>query len=92
VFNLDLDWTIDTYVSRIVAPAAALSVEIPLVKGESVLTSGVKVREQRHGASSGWGRASAQMQMALGPGARQTTLEVSVPARRARAAKSGASS
>ena len=34
----DLDWTLDTYVTRIAPQRAALSVEIPLVKGESVLT------------------------------------------------------
>ena len=45
VFNLDLDWTVDTFVTRIAPQRAALSVEIPLVKGESVLTDGVKVRD-----------------------------------------------
>ncbi|HEU5136073.1 MAG TPA: hypothetical protein VFU13_13065 [Steroidobacteraceae bacterium] len=44
VFNLDLDWTIDTEVQRVSPQRAALSVEIPLVKGESVLTPGVEVR------------------------------------------------
>ncbi len=44
VFNLDLDWTVDTQVTRIAPQRAAVSVEIPLVASESVLTPGVEVR------------------------------------------------
>jgi hypothetical protein len=45
VFNLDLDWTVDNYVTRIAPQRAALSVEIPLAPGESVQTAEVKVRD-----------------------------------------------
>ena len=38
VFNLDLDWTVDNYVTRIAPQRAAMSLAIPLVKGESVLS------------------------------------------------------
>src|SRR5690349_10258704 len=82
VFHLDLDWTIDTYVSRIAPQRAALSVEIPLVKGESVLTDGVKVRNNDT-ALVGLGSGEGQTQWHSGL-ARAETLEVSVPADAAR--------
>ena len=82
VFNLDLDWTIDTYVSRIAPQRAALSVEIPLVKGESVLTSGVKVRNNDT-ALVGLGAGERQMQWHSGL-ARANELDISVPADAAR--------
>ncbi len=43
-FLLDLDWTLDTVVSRIAPERAAITVGVPLVAGESVLTPGVDVR------------------------------------------------
>jgi hypothetical protein len=82
VFNLDLDWTIDTYVSRIAPQRAALSVEVPLVTGESVLTAGVKVRNNDT-AVVGLGTGERQTQWHSGL-ARAETLEVSVPADAAR--------
>jgi len=45
--NLDLDWTMDTLVTRVAPRRAAIAVEIPLVKGESVLTAGVEARDGR---------------------------------------------
>jgi hypothetical protein len=77
VFNLDLDWTLDTYVSRIAPQRAALSVEIPLVKGESVLTDGVKVRDNE-AAIVGLGSGESQTQWHSGL-ARAETLEISLP-------------
>jgi hypothetical protein len=44
-FDLDLDWTIDTTVSRVAPQRAAINVEVPLVAGESVLTDGVELRD-----------------------------------------------
>ena len=44
VFNLDLDWTVDTTVVRVAPQRAAMSVQIPLMPGESVLSDEVKVR------------------------------------------------
>ena len=82
VFNLDLDWTLDTVVTRIAPQRAALSVEIPLVTGESVLTDGVKVRNNE-AALVGLGAGESQMQWHSGL-ARAETLEVSVPADAAR--------
>ena len=44
-FNLDLDWTVSSVVQRIAPARAAITVEIPLVAGESVLTDGIKLRD-----------------------------------------------
>jgi hypothetical protein len=82
VFHLDLDWTLDTIITRIAPQRAALSVEIPLVKGESVLTDGVKVRNNE-AALVGLGAGETQTQWHSGL-ARANTLEVSVPADAAR--------
>jgi hypothetical protein len=82
LFNLDLDWTLDTIVTRIAPQRAALSVEIPLVKGESVLTDGVKVRNNE-AALVGLGAGERQVQWHSGL-ARADTLEVSVPTDSAR--------
>jgi hypothetical protein len=82
VFNLDLDWTVDTVVTRIAPQRAALSVEIPLVTGESVLTPGVKVRNQE-AAIVGLGSGESRTQWHSGL-ARAETLEISVPADAAR--------
>jgi len=82
VFNLDLDWTIDTLVSRIAPQRAALSVDIPLVTGESVLTDGVKVRNDE-AAIVGLGAGESQFQWHSGL-VRAETLEISLPADAAR--------
>jgi hypothetical protein len=82
VFNLDLDWTLDTVVTRIAPQRAALSVEVPLVKGESVLTEGVKVRNNE-AAIVGLSSGESQTQWHSGL-ARAETLEVSLPADAAR--------
>jgi type II secretion system protein N len=82
IFNLDLDWTLDTIVTRIAPQRAALSVEIPLVKGESVLTDGVKVRNNE-AALVGLGAGERRVQWHSGL-ARAETLEVSLPADAAR--------
>jgi hypothetical protein len=76
-FNLDLDWTLSTVVTRIAPLRSAVSVEIPLVQGESVLTPGVEVRDgTRALVGLGTGEASTQWQSGL---ARGETLEVSLP-------------
>jgi len=43
-FNLDLDWTLSTDVWRVAPERAAMSLQVPLIAGESVLTPGVEVR------------------------------------------------
>ena len=55
LFNLDLDWTLSTQAVRVAPQRAALSLEIPLVKGESVLTPEVRVRHRRPRCGSGFG-------------------------------------
>jgi len=77
IFNLDLDWTLQTVVTRVAPLRSAVSVEIPLVKGESVLTPGVEVRDgSRALVGLGTGEASTQWQSGL---ARAETLEVALP-------------
>jgi len=82
VFNLDLDWTVDTIVTRIAPQRAALSVDIPLVTGESVLTDGVKVRNDE-AAIVGLGAGESRMRWHSGL-VRAETLEISLPADAAR--------
>jgi hypothetical protein len=46
-FNLDLDWSLTTVVRRIAPDRAAITVEVPLVAGESVLSDAVEVRDRK---------------------------------------------
>jgi hypothetical protein len=76
-FDLDLDWTAVTSVERVAPQTAAVSLEIPLVKGESVLTPGVEVREASRvfvGLARGQERLSWRSALA-----RSDALELSVP-------------
>ena len=83
VFNLDLDWTMNTTVVRVAPQRAALSVEIPLVPGESVLTPEVKVRNHEAALV---GLNSGQNALSWVSGlARAETLELSLPEGAARA-------
>jgi len=76
VFNLDLDWTLNTQVSRIAPARAALAVEIPLLKGESVLTTGVETR----GGVALVGLATGEDSTAWNSGlVRSDTFEISLP-------------
>ena len=45
--SFDIDWSVTTSVQRVAPDRAALNVAIPLLKGESVLTPGIKVTPQR---------------------------------------------
>jgi len=76
IFNLDLDWTLHTVVSRIAPLRAAVSVEIPLVKGESVLTPGVETHDGVALIGLAAGETSSEWQSGL---ARAESLEVSLP-------------
>ena len=81
-FNLDLDWTLDTNVWRIAPQRAAVSLSIPLVAGESVLTPGVEVRD---GETALVGLAVGEAQTGWHSGlARGEKLELSMPADAAR--------
>ncbi len=76
-FNLDLDWTLDTRVSRIAPERAAISVEVPLVSGESVLTPGIEVRN----GTALVGLSAGQLNLDWHSGlARAETLEITLPA------------
>lgn len=47
-FDLGLDWSATTEVQRVAPERAALTVEVPLVSGESVLTPGIEVTPRRN--------------------------------------------
>ncbi len=47
-FDLALDWSVATEVWRLAPAHAAVTVEVPLIGGESVLTPGVEVTEARN--------------------------------------------
>ena len=81
LFNLDLDWTMETSVHRVAPQRAAMSVEIPLVPGESVLTDEVKVRNDVALVGLNTGQEGVSWQSGL---ARAETLEISLPAGAAR--------
>jgi len=81
LFNLDLDWSVQNQVFRIAPLRAAVSVEVPLVKGESVLTPGVETHGGVALVGLGAGEASTHWYSGL---ARGETLEVSLPADAAR--------
>jgi len=81
VFNLDLDWSMDTVVTRVAPRRAAVSVEIPLVKGESVLTAGVETHDDVALVGLGAGETSTTWHSGL---VRSETLEVSLPESAAR--------
>jgi hypothetical protein len=81
VFNLDLDWTVDNYVTRIAPQRAAVSLEIPLVAGESVQTPGVKVRDGLALIGLGAGEYGTEWHSGL---VRAESLEIGLPADAAR--------
>jgi hypothetical protein len=83
VFNLDLDWTMNTTVVRVAPQRAALSVEVPLVPGESVLTPEVKVRNNE-AALVGLNSGQSALSWVSGL-ARAETLQLSLPEGAARA-------
>jgi hypothetical protein len=80
-FNLDLDWTLDTFVSRIAPERAAISVEVPLVPGESVLTPGIEVRNGTALVGLSTGQPFVRWRSGL---VRAETIELSLPADAAR--------
>ena len=75
-FILDLDWSIDTLVSRIAPQRAAISTEVPLVAGESVLTPGIEVRDGRALVGLGTAQAATSWHSGL---VRSEALEISLP-------------
>jgi hypothetical protein len=77
VFNLDLDWTVDTAVARVAPDRAAISLDVPLVKGESVLTPGIEVRGNAALVGLGVGEQERVWRSGL---ARAESLELEFPA------------
>jgi hypothetical protein len=75
-FNLDLDWTLETMVIRVAPQRAAMSLEVPLVAGESVLTPGVKVSDGVALVGLAAGERSIGWNSGL---ARADALEISLP-------------
>ena len=81
--NLDVDWTVTSVVERIAPARAAMTVEVPLIAGESVLSDGIKLRD---GKVALIGLASGETQTSWQSGlVHADTLTLSVPADVARA-------
>ncbi len=76
-FNLDLDWTLLTEVTRIAPERAAVSLQIPLVNGESVLTPGVEVKDDLALVGLAAGETNTGWRSGL---SRSETLELALPA------------
>jgi len=80
-FNLDLDWTLATDVWRVAPERAAVSLQIPLIAGESVLTPGIEVRKEMAlvGLAAGEGHTGWRSGLS-----RAGKLELAVPENAAR--------
>ena len=75
-FSLDLDWTLATNVWRVAPERAAVSLQVPLIPGESVLTPGVEV----HGDAALIGLGVGEMRTGWRSGLSRTgRLELEVP-------------
>jgi len=75
-FNLDLDWTLNTQVSRYAPRRAAISMEVPMVEGESVLTPGVETRGDKVLVGLGAGEPNTSWSSGL---ARRETITIAMP-------------
>jgi hypothetical protein len=85
-FNLDLDWTVATSVSRVAPEQAAITAEVPLVTGESALSE-LRTRELPGGGRAaliGIERGASEFSWESGL-ARSESLDLEVPADVARA-------
>jgi hypothetical protein len=83
--DLGLDWRVNTVVERVAPERAAISVAVPLIAGESVLSESLDVREAAGTRSVlvGLERGQPEMQWASGL-PRSETLELSLPENAAR--------
>jgi hypothetical protein len=83
-FNLDIDWTLATTMRRLAPARAALSVDVPLVAGESVLTEGVAVKQRapKRSVLAAWARRSGTRWDSALP--QTATLQLALPADAAR--------
>ncbi|MEP7245117.1 MAG: hypothetical protein ABI885_15770 [Gammaproteobacteria bacterium] len=80
-FGLGLDWTLDTTVTRVAPEKAAVTVEVPLVQGESALSQRLRTREAAGGRRIALvGLERGQDEVAWSSGiARGETLELELP-------------
>ncbi|MFO1400331.1 MAG: hypothetical protein U1F06_07835 [Steroidobacteraceae bacterium] len=84
-FDLGIDWTLRTTVARVAPAHAALSVEVPLIATESVLSEGVEIRHRGAQAAALVGLAAGQASTAWSSSLPQAvTLELALPADAAR--------
>ena len=84
-FNLDLDWSVSTSVTRIAPAEAAMTVEVPLVPGESALSAALRTRDLPAGRRALVGIERGQREVAWQSGlARSEALDLEVPAGAAR--------
>jgi hypothetical protein len=84
-FDLGVEWTLRTTVERLAPANAALSVEIPLLASESVLSEGVEVKHRGAQASVLAGLAAGQQRMSWNSALPQvSTLQLALPADAAR--------
>ncbi len=86
-FNLDLDWTVTTTVVRVAPAQAAMTVEVPLIAGESALSGTLRTRDLPGGGRMALigierGEGAVSWQSGL---SRSQSLDLEVPADAARA-------
>jgi hypothetical protein len=87
MFDLGLDWSVVTTVRRVAPEKAAVTVEVPLLSGESALSEALRTRDLPDGgrlALVGLERGQSSVSWSSGL-ARSETLELEVPADAARA-------
>jgi hypothetical protein len=85
-FDLALDWSVATTVMRVAPEKAALTVEVPLLNGESALSEGLRTRDLADGrrlALVGLERGQSSVSWSSGL-ARSETLDLELPADAAR--------
>ncbi|MCC7462946.1 MAG: hypothetical protein IT480_10860 [Gammaproteobacteria bacterium] len=85
-FELGIDWTVRTSVERVAPAQAALSVEVPLLATESVLTDGIDLKRRGAQTSVLAGLAAGQQRLSwISALPQAATLQLAVPADAARA-------
>ena len=86
-FYLDLDWSVSTSVSRVAPEQAAITVEVPLIAGESALSGALRTRDTPGGGRVALvGIERGQLAVSWESGlARSESLDLEVPADAARA-------
>jgi hypothetical protein len=80
-FNLDIDWTLTTTVTRIAPLQGAINLSLPLVAGESVVSNGVSVKDGKIDVSLGSQQNELQWVSVLHPpqGKPSSSLKLTAP-------------